>query len=238
VSVITVRAGVTHEIADVLGRHIVSGTYAPGATLPNEADLSVQFDAGRSAVREAVRMLSAKGLVSSRPRRGTRVHAIREWNFLDPDVQFWLRQCVATREMLLELFEVRLAFECEGATLAARRGSTEQIAAIRQAYDSMEAAAAGKVDPIEADCLFHEAIVVATGNRFYQPLAALIRTALVLSARITNAIFGVAVGDLVAHRRVLLAIERRDPEAARRAMRRLLDESAAAVSRTKVLPKL
>jgi DNA-binding FadR family transcriptional regulator len=235
---IAARTGLTNQIANALGRHIVGGTYAPGTNLPNEGELSVQFDAGRSAVREAVKMLAAKGLVSSRPRRGTRVHAVREWNFLDPDVQYWLRESVPARDMLLELFEVRLGFECEAASLAAEHGKTDQITAIRRAYEAMEAAAEGKTDPIESDCAFHEAIVVATGNRFFQPLVSLIRTALVFSIRTTNAIFGLPVGDLAAHHAVLRAIERRDPRAARRAMRTLLEASAAAVAGAKELPKV
>ena len=101
----------------------------------------------------------------------------------------------------------------------------------------MRELAAGNYDPVEADCRFHESIIAATNNRFYQPLGALVRTALSLTAPITNAIFGHAVGDLAAHGEVLLAIESKDEQRAFDLMRGLLSHVAREVAEAKDLPR-
>ncbi|HEY4925386.1 MAG TPA: FCD domain-containing protein [Roseiarcus sp.] len=119
---------------------------------------------------------------------------------------------------------MRLAFECEAAALAATRGVVKEIGAIRLAFEAMEAASQGGGDPISSDAAFHEAILAATGNRFFLPLSAVIHTALQFSVPTTNALFGHTVGDLAAHGRVLRAIESGDAESARIAMRDMLSE--------------
>jgi DNA-binding FadR family transcriptional regulator len=224
--------GLAHRI----GREIVSGRIEPGAILPNEVSLSASFGTGRSAVREAVKMLAAKGLVESRPRRGTQVLAVRDWNLLDADVLFWLRQAPADRPLVREFLELRLGFEPEAAALAAQRGVPETIEDVRSAYKEMAAADAGRRDPVEADCQFHEAIIAATGNRFYQPLGVLVRTAISLTAPVTNALFNHRVGDLAAHHAVYLAIEVGDAALARERMRGLLTGVLGAVERAERLP--
>lgn len=119
---------------------------------------------------------------------------------------------------------MRLAFECEAAALAASRGLVKEISVIRLVFEAMETASQGSGDPISSDAAFHEAILPATGNRFFLPLSALIRTALQFSVPTANALFGHTVGDLAAHGRVLKAIERGDAESARIAMRDMLSE--------------
>jgi DNA-binding FadR family transcriptional regulator len=94
----------------------------------------------------------------------------------------------------------------------------------------------GRFDPVEADCRFHEAIIAATSNRFYQPLGALVRTALSLTAPITNAIFGHSVGDLDAHGKILVAIEKRNEQQAFDLMRKKLSDVAEMVAEAKTLP--
>ena len=142
------------------------------------------------------------------------------------------------RRIVVELLELRLGFEPEAAALASRRADPTQLARIGEAYGFMRELAAGNYDPVEADCRFHESIIAATNNRFYQPLGALVRTALSLTAPITNAIFGHAVGDLVAHGEVLLAIERKDDQRAFDLMRGLLSDVARKVAEAKDLPRI
>jgi DNA-binding FadR family transcriptional regulator len=229
-------SSVTDQITNALGRDIVGGVYRPGVTVPREEELCRRFEAGRSAVREAVKILSAKGLVHTRPRRGTRVRALRDWNFFDPDVLSWLRETAPARDVIIELFEMRIAFESEAAALAAMRGRPEEIAEIRQSFRAMQAAAGGGSDPVTPDAAFHEAILTATGNRLFLPLSALIRTALRFSVPTTNALFGHTVGDLEAHEKVLMAIEARRPEDARAHMREMLAEVLQKVQDARVLP--
>jgi DNA-binding FadR family transcriptional regulator len=211
-----------------LGRAIVGGAYLPGATLPNEEALCAGFAVGRGAVREAVKMLAAKGLVESRPRRGTTVLPVPRWSLFDGDVQAWLQgglqAGVADLALLRELLEARLAFEPAAAALAAGRAGAEGRAAIAAAFARMEAAARGRDDPYAADLAFHAAIVAAGGNRFFAGLQPAIATALVLSFRATNAARGDRVGDLAAHRRVLEAVLAGDGAAAAAATRGLLSD--------------
>ncbi len=115
----------------------------------------------------------------------------------------WLRESPPDRKIVIELLELRLGFEPEAAALAARRAEPTHLARIKEAYGYMQESSLGRYDPVEADRRFHEAIIVATSNRFYQPLGPLVRTALSLTAPITNAIFGHSVGDLDAHRAIL-----------------------------------
>jgi DNA-binding FadR family transcriptional regulator len=227
---------VTDEIANVLGREIVGGLYSPGDTIPGEEEVCARFAASRSAAREAVKMLAAKGLVLTRPRRGSRVCPMKDWNFLDPAVLSWLRETASPREVIIELFEMRLAFECEAAALAAERGAKEDLSEIRKAFGRMQVAAHGGGDPVASDAAFHEAILVATRNRLYQPLSALIHVALQFSVPTTNALFGHTVGDLQAHEKVVRAIEARKPERARAAMREMLDDVLHRVRSATVLP--
>src|SRR4051794_14831120 len=80
----------TWRLTDQLGTAIVGGTFSPGEVLPNEVDIGTTYQVGRSAVREAVKVLAAKGLVDSRPGRGTAVRPVTTWNLLDPDILRWL----------------------------------------------------------------------------------------------------------------------------------------------------
>jgi len=227
---------VTVELVNRLGREIVAGRVGVSDILPNEGALSSELQISRTAVREAIKMLTAKGLVGSRPRRGTDVRPVSDWNLLDSDVLRWLRESPPDREIVIELLELRLGFEPEAAALAARRAGRAQLNRISEAYGFMQESAAGRYDPVEADCRFHEAIIAATSNRFYQPLGALVRTALSLTAPITNSIFGHSVGDLGAHGDVLLAIEAKDERRSFDLMRGLLFGVVNKVAEAKTLP--
>jgi DNA-binding FadR family transcriptional regulator len=223
------NSSVTDEITNILGREIVGGLLTPGATLLSEDEICSRFSASRSAAREAVKILAAKGLLQTRPRRGSRIRPVKDWNFFDPSVLAWLRESAKPRHFIIELLEVRLAFECEAAALAATRANVSDIGEIRTAFDAMNAASRGSGDPVLSDAAFHEAILAATGNRFFLPLSALIHTALQFSVPTTNALFGHTVGDLDAHGKVLKAIEAGDVEKARAAMRDMLSEVLARV---------
>src|SRR5580692_1264683 len=227
---------ITVALVNRLGREIIRGRFGVGEVLPFEDALSSEHRISRTAVREAIKMLTAKGLVSSRPRRGTEVRPVSDWNLFDSDVLRWLRESPPDRKIVIELLELRLGFEPEAAALAARRADSRHLAHIRDAYGLIQESGAGRYDPVEADCRFHAAIIAATSNRFYQPLGALVRTALSLTAPITNAIFGHPVGDLEAHGEVLVAIENRDELRAFDLMRQLLSNVARQVAETEALP--
>jgi DNA-binding FadR family transcriptional regulator len=228
----SVKSGLSWQVARSLGAKIVNGEYQPGDSLPKEADLGTTYNVGRSAVREAIKMLASKGLVDARPRRGTIVCPGSDWNVLDADVLSWINDKGPDEVFLLELVEMRVAVETEASALAADRCVPQEVECIRLAFERMVAAADGLDDPIAADLAFHKAIVAASGNRFMKPLVAIVSSALRFSFRFTNEITGTIVGDLESHERILLAIEAGDAVEARQAVRDLLQSVRVAVAKS------
>ena len=215
-------------MVEALGQAIVTGTWDAAGAFPIEAELCARFGVSRSVVREAVKMLTAKGLLSARPRRGTVVEPEPHWNLLDPDVLRWLLERAPSPGLLAEFTQMRLGIEPQAAALAAQavgRGQAGMLLPIREALARMQAAGAGQDDPLASDIAFHVAILHASGNRFLVQLRELVDTALRISIRMTNARKGVALASVDDHARVLHAIEAGDPVAAAAAMRALLGEA-------------
>ena len=222
----------TRRVVEALGQAIVTGTWDAAGAFPIEAELCARFGVSRSVVREAVKMLTAKGLLSARPRRGTVVEPEPHWNLLDPDVLRWLLERAPSPALLAEFTQMRLGIEPQAAALAAQavgRGQAGMLLPIREALARMQAAGAGQDDPLASDIAFHVAILHASGNRFLVQLRELVDTALRISIRMTNARKGVALASVDDHARVLHAIEAGDPVAAAAAMRALLGEALALI---------
>lgn len=215
---------VTTGIVNQLGAAIVTGKYNEDNPFPIEAELCKQLGASRSVLREAVKMLTAKGLLISRPRHGTSVQDESMWNLLDPDVLRWLLERKFSLELLAQFTEVRLAVEPTAAMLAARKATPAGLAEIRAAIERMRAAARGEDDPLESDIAFHVAVLGATGNRFYARLEGVIDAALRTSIQFTNQYKGVELADVNEHRKVLDAIEARDPQRAGEIMEKIIHE--------------
>jgi len=214
----------TYAIVEELGQAVVTQSYSDDDPFPIEAKLCKQFGASRTVLREAVKMLTAKGLLSARPRQGTWVEPERNWNLLDPDVLRWLLERKFSLDMLAEFTEVRMAIEPMAAMIAARSATPESIARIRHAIERMKLAAKGEDDPLTSDIAFHVAILHATGNRFYAQLEDVVNTALRISIRLTNQVKGVPLADVALHRKVLDAIEANDPQRARATMEAIINE--------------
>jgi DNA-binding FadR family transcriptional regulator len=212
----------THGLLDSLGRSIVIGRYDLEA-FPTEAGLAKQHGVSRSVTREAVKMLTAKGLLSARPRQGTVVQPTASWNLFDTDVLRWLLERKFSVELLLQFNQLRVAIEPEAAALAARFAQEDDLRRISNGLERMEAAEKGLDDTLEADIAFHVAVLRASGNPFYAQFRDVVTTALRTSIRFTNRVKGrtANVGD---HARVSDAIARRKPDAARTAMRALITD--------------
>ena len=210
----------TYGLLDALGRAIVTGHYED-RQFPTEADLAIQHSVSRSVTREAVKMLTAKGLLTARPRKGTTVQPASCWNLFDPDVLRWLLERKFSLELLRQFSELRIAIEPAAAALAARTADKDGLAAIAAGYERMVAAEAGDDDPLEADIAFHIAILRASANPFYIQFRDVVTTALRTSIRFTNRFKG-RTASLPQHRAVLSAIEKRDPEAAKADMTALI----------------
>ncbi len=212
----------TYGMLDSLGRAIVTGQYQDRA-FPTEAELAKQHGVSRSVTREAVKMLTAKGLLSARPRQGTTIQPASSWNLFDPDVLRWLLERQFSVELLRHFSELRVAIEPEAAALAAANGDEHDRAAISAGLARMIAAERGDDDALEADIVFHVAILRASKNPFYQQFRDVVETALRTSIRFTNRIKG-RTASIDDHAAVHDAIQARDGEAARRGMRHLIGE--------------
>ena len=218
---------VTRGLLDAIGGAIVGGEFETGATLPTEAIMSDRYSASRTVTREAVKMLTAKGLVRSWPRRGTIVQNEQHWNLLDPDVLAWILDRRASLPILKDFLVMRLAIEPAAASMAAETGA--DTAEIESALDLMIRANEGIGDPLLADSTFHASVLRASGNRFFAQMAPLVDTALRMSIRLTNKIKGVRTASVDDHRAILVAIQRHRKQQALRKTRALIEEALALV---------
>lgn len=214
------------QLVDDLGREIVSGKLRPGDILPNESDLLARYNVSRTVLREAMHVLSAKGLVDPRQRRGTTVRPRSEWSQLDRSLLDWHGRSEVADEALQQLMEVRRIVEPAAAALATQRASVQERERIMAAYAGMESAGDDIEAFVAADLEFHTAILEASGNQFLLPIVQAIRTTLAASIRITNrrADENRQV-SLPLHAAILDAIIAGDPDAASRAMQSHLDDT-------------
>lgn len=218
------------QVVQQLGQLIVSGKLAPGEGLPREDLLAEKLNVSRTALREAMKVLVAKGLIESRQRTGARVREAVHWKQLDQDVLAWRCASMPTNDFVDKLVEMRELIEPGAAAAAAKRRTTAQLAALKDAYEAM--AAAEDLDAwAEADLAFHETMLMATNNELMVSLFTVIETALgqyfLLSAR--KAVDFKAA--LPQHAKVLEAIRRKQPEVARTAMFDMVDASRRNIRR-------
>lgn len=224
---------ITRRIVDQLGRAIVAGDYAQ-QPLPIEAELSERFSASRSVTREAIKMLTAKGLISSRPRHGTSVAPEGQWNFLDPDVLRWLLSRGLSLDLLAEFTAFRSAIEPQAAMLAIRKGDRKALDAIEAAIEKMERVSPhDRAASLAADIDFHVSILLASGNRFMVQCRDLVETALRFSIQLTDLEKGVDFADIEAHRAIANAILAGDAARAVSATQDLLNEAAMLIERAR-----
>lgn len=217
----------TYGLLDNLGRAIVTGRFEH-EPFPTEAELAKQHNVSRSVTREAVKMLTAKGLLSARPRQGTVVQPTTSWNLFDTDVLRWLLEREFSVDLLKQFNQLRIAIEPEAAALAARFGNDVELQRITDGLERMKAAEQGFDDTLDADIAFHVAILRASGNPFYVQFRDVVSTALRTSIRFTNRIKG-RTASIADHADVCNAIVARDPDAARTAMRYLIDDVLALI---------
>jgi len=225
-------AGIHAAVVDGIGRRIVRGELAPGEILPEQGELSRQLGVSRTVVREATKVLAAKGMVESRSKRGTVILPRSEWRLLDPDVLGWLTETGLDPEFLRGMFEVRQIIEPAAARLAANRATPEELAAIRSALEAM-AAAHDEATYLEADVRYHAMLVAATNNDHLVQLVAAFGPALQAGLQIATR-HGWEWPDFVEysigpHREVLDALVDHDADRAGEAMDRLVAQSIASL---------
>jgi DNA-binding FadR family transcriptional regulator len=214
--------GLHGQTVEAIGRRILGGQLAEGQTIDILA-LQAELDVSLTVLREALRVLAAKGLVDARQRRGTFVRPRTSWQLLDGDIIRWQFAGRAGLAFLDNLAEVRAIVEPAAARLAAERRTEGDLGALRAALQDMDSAA----DPpaaVAADLRFHRALLAATHNELLERMEVVLATGLAERDRLVH---GSDHGDDPGpnHRAVLAAIADADPAAAETAMRRLLDQA-------------
>jgi GntR family galactonate operon transcriptional repressor len=222
------RKSMHARIVQELGMQIVAGRFKPDDRLPAEALLCEEYAVSRPVLREATRVLVAKGLVYSRPRVGTVVKPRREWHMLDPDVLHWLMQSTPQQEFFALLTSVRSIIEPAVAALAAKNASAEEIASISEAYERMAAATCAE-DVLQPDLDFHSRIADATHNDLLAHLCNLLSLALREALKHSNQRPNLHELALPRHKAILTAIESRDPLGAQHASLVQLDDARTAL---------
>lgn len=161
------------RLGDQLGLAIVRGDFPQGDVMPSEFKLCEMLGVSRTAMREAIRGLVAKGLVESRSKIGTRVRPSENWNHLDADVLRWQLEIADTDTYLRKMFQLREATEPAAASIAARFATPADHERITGAFNEMVAAGADNRLWVDADLKFHKAIYLATHNEFFWPIGQL-----------------------------------------------------------------
>lgn len=221
------HAFVVHEI----GTAIIKGEYPVGSLLPGDAELVERFDVSRTVLREAMKTLSAKGLVLARARIGTRVTERTQWNLFDADVLTWHFEAGVTQDFLRHLSEMRLSFEPFAAQLAAKNATQDEISKLYEFTDKMKAAPSKEAFAL-ADHQFHMALLGASKNPFMYSVGNLIEAALVSAFKLSSPVEGPSQRDAVMqHRAIAEAIEAGDADAAAAAMQTVIMVGYERVSR-------
>ncbi len=219
-------------IARGIGERILAGEFPPGTSLPNEAEWGKAYKASRTAVREALRTLMAKGLISSRPKIGARVEPRSNWNILDREVMEWHHSAADRKGFIAKTQEARKLLEPGIAELAATKRTPAQLDRLSQAVNGMEKAKS-IADVIAADIEFHAALVDCANNELLVPFGIIIEKALATLFEFTttrNPHYEIAL-DL--HRAIVQKIKLGDSVGARKAMIVLLGDTDRLVHKRK-----
>ena len=172
------RRGLHGQVVDALGLRVLSGEVRSGSLVDPES-LSAEFGVSRTVIREALKVLAAKGLVDARPRTGTHVTERARWQLLDTDVMNWRSRGTRDPLLLLELGEVRQIIEPAAARMAASRRTDGHLATLRKAVDTMVAWDGSEFgDLVRADLDFHRTVLLAAGNELLQHFEVILEPAL------------------------------------------------------------
>ncbi|MGA9658733.1 MAG: FadR/GntR family transcriptional regulator [Asticcacaulis sp.] len=213
------------QVAQKLATEIFQRRRRPGDILPSEQEMSQSLSLSRSAVREAIRILVAKGLVEPRPKRGTCITEKTEWNLLDPDVLAWMFASGPDEELVRNLFELRLILEPAVAALAASRRTVGHLSKMFTALDVMDKETLSSEAGRQADKDFHAALMTAAGNDQLSSLNATIGASIALSTRYKLEHNVLGDDPVLAHRAVYEAIESGDVDEARWRMESLIRQA-------------
>ena len=212
------------QAVDRVAGWIVAGRYAVGVALPTEDEIGRELEVSRTLVREVMRTLVAKGMVSVRRHHGTRVLPVDSWSLFDPQVIEWRLSTGLSQAFVEDLVRFRLGIEPFAARLAAANPAFPDEL-LQDAYARMAAGIEGKGDYFEADLDFHKTIILGSNNQFLRQLIPLMSNALKSSFRLSVTSMDTARESLPLHRAVADAIIARAPDAARAALTKLIESA-------------
>ncbi|EIV5807297.1 FadR/GntR family transcriptional regulator [Klebsiella aerogenes] len=169
------QKNISWVIAEKIAQKILTGEYPPESILPGEMELGEQFGVSRTAVREAVKTLAAKGMLLPRPRIGTRVLARSSWNFLDKELLAWWLTEDNFAEVVSHFLVMRSSLEPQACFLAAINGTSAQKAQLNTLMEEMIELKRHFIRErwIEVDMAWHEHIYAMSGNPFLTSFASL-----------------------------------------------------------------
>lgn len=236
--VIEIR-GVLGVVVNNLGTRIVRGDWSEGGVVTKEADLVGELAVSRSVIREAFRILGAKGLIRSRTSDGTRVQPRSEWRLLDPDVMDWRIRAGDTEKLLRDLLNVRLILEPSVAFNATKLADETARTRIHKAWQAKVVVAEMPGLPhderrkqfIKTDLEFHRAFLSAVSSELLVQLFSVIEAALGLLLDLqmkargyTTIMIGMEESHQL-HENVYNAFAKQDAPAAQHAMHLLIQRA-------------
>jgi len=215
-------------IVDEIGQRIIRGKYRIQEVLPTEDQLSGELHVSRGVLREAIKVLTQKGLIQTRPRVGTQVLPRENWNLFDPDVLVWRLQIEDKTTFLKDVTEVRRMIESEAARQAARRATRSEVADIRGTLSQMQTTLSDGNryvydDYLSLDILFHSKILRASHNDLLSQIGSTVRNAVHKARESDTADIGVQKESLPFHVAIVNGIDQKDPEAAYKASQEMFD---------------
>jgi len=219
--------GLQKTVIDGIGRSIVGGVIAPGEYLPTEPELGAQFEVSRTSVREAMRVLSAKGLIEIRQKVGTRVQEPEHWNIFDADILRWHHEEGQGDAVMRDLIELRQILEPAAAKLASARATIDNHRRLKTAIEAMKAEVDSPEGYARADLEFHLAVYSASQNslmwQFGTVVGDFLRRAFLIQQKVVRD-SKFLLQDIDLHNSVYEAINRGDGEEASTAMLKVVLE--------------
>lgn len=221
----TLSRSLSGQVSQKVGERILEGSIQPGELLPDEIALCEEFGVSRTVIREAVKMLVAKGMLEVRQRIGTRVQDIRHWQMLDRDILLWHQGIEVDDSRIMRLLELRQSIEPDAARYAAERRTDADLEEIFSALNRMAKSLNESSEYVIADAQFHIAILRAAHNPYLDSLENAIFAGLMLSIRVTNPDSERNKLSLPFHQNIAEVIQRQDAEGAYARMKEHLADS-------------
>ncbi|MGW4061131.1 FadR/GntR family transcriptional regulator [Amycolatopsis sp. NPDC004747] len=215
--------GLHGQTVEALASRILSDEWGEGTVLDLPA-LREELDISLTALREALKVLAAKGMIDARQKRGTFVQPREKWNMLDADVMRWQTAAADDPGLLDELSEVRAVVEPAAARIAAGRATEEDLDSLRDALADMTAAGDDPDASVQADLAFHRRLMAATHNNFLMRMERIIAIGLAERDKLVHGT-SPAEDPVPSHRKVFDAIVAGDPAAAEQAMLALVTKA-------------